>query len=409
MALIFRPILSLLMVAGIAAGCAGGPEPPRMVYLPPTGVPAQAANARVPQSSDIVFAQLLEELRRSPFTIEQTDRARGLLVATYVGAPEEHVDCGWIVESTPEGLSKTSGASQQTVFQTDGSDSTTTRTLRLNARTAIQLRPAGLDTLVEVGSVYVLSRIIDVRDDSGQQRERAYEVVSFPSGRKGKFASGTVCQPTATLERLALGALPTSPVLADATGGMRSVMPIRDRLDCAGADSSYCEALDLTAPHRQANAQRYGLKLEAYGSGRGVLHEADLLTLDISFPTYPSYLQVAYIERNGRVGQLMPGTSQLWPARAAHYIQETSYEIAEPFGTEMILAVATERPLFATARPRFEPVESYLNALRQSLADLQAENPGTLIAVDAVFVQTEPRPPAASAGWRGGSDLPAAS
>jgi hypothetical protein len=102
----------------------------------------------------------------------------------------------------------------------------------------------------------------------------------------------------------------------------------------------------------------------------------------------------------------MTGNTQLWPARAAHYVQETSYEIAEPFGTEMILAVATAQPLFPTARPRFEPVRSYLDALRRSLAELQAENPGTLIAVDAVFVHTEPRPPATSAAWQGGSDLP---
>src|SRR5690606_37498703 len=124
MALLPRPLLFLALAGAIAAGCAGDPEPPRMVYLPPSGQPAQAGSVRVPHSRSVVWAQLLEHLRRGPFTIEQEDRARGLVVVTYVGAPEEHVDCGWIVENTPEGLSKTSGASHRTTFRSDGRTTT---------------------------------------------------------------------------------------------------------------------------------------------------------------------------------------------------------------------------------------------------------------------------------------------
>ena len=85
-------------------------------------------------------------------------------------------------------------------------------------------------------------------------------------------------------------------------------------LACDGGDQLYCEALEITAPYRQANTQQVlGLRLDVAASD-GLLHEGDVLTLDISFPTYDFYLHVAYMDRGGRVDHLIPGTDQLWPA-----------------------------------------------------------------------------------------------
>jgi hypothetical protein len=172
-------------------------------------------------------------------------------------------------------------------------------------------------------------------------------------------------------------------------------------LECGGADRPYCQALKITEPYRRANAQQMlGLRLDVPGSS-GLLHEGDVLTLDISFPTYDSYLHVSYLDRSGRVGHVIPGNQQLWPAGAAHYVQETLYEIAEPYGIEAILAIATEQPLFPSARPRFEQTSTYLNALRQALTNLNADHPDTRIAANLLLVRTAPRVAATSDPVRG--------
>ena len=151
-----------------------------------------------------------------------------------------------------------------------------------------------------------------------------------------------------------------------------------------------CAALEIIAPFADANRQQ-GLGLALSTVGGATLFEGDPLTLNVTFPTYNSFLHVAYIQLSGVVGHILPGAGQIWPANAKHYIERTDYEIAPPYGTEVILALATEQPLFATPRPEFEATEVFLAALRERLADLTATDPGTRIAADRVLVTTGPR------------------
>ena len=146
---------ALLAVALLAplAGCSS-PEPATVAYLRPTGLPAQASNARVREPSAVVFTRLQDQLQRSSLKIEQADRRRGLIVVTYTGSPEQFVDCGWIVQQCPQGLSKVPGASDQAVFQgvapADGANMR--RNLKLDARSVVQIRPVGIYTDVLVDS-----------------------------------------------------------------------------------------------------------------------------------------------------------------------------------------------------------------------------------------------------------------
>jgi len=161
-------------------------------------------------------------------------------------------------------------------------------------------------------------------------------------------------------------------------------------LNCATADAAYCEARDLIARFEEANRQQeLGLALTTVGGA--MLLEGDPLNLDISFPNYDSFLHVAYIQRSGEVGHILPGHGQLWPARAANYVERTGYDIAPPYGVEMILALATEEPLFSPPRPQFEEAEAFLDALRQRLAELTARDPGMRIAASHLLVTTAPR------------------
>ena len=389
-------------------GCST-PEPSTVAYLRPTGLPAQTSNARVREPSALVFTRLQDQLQRSSLTIEQADRNRGLIVVTYAGSPGQFVDCGWIVQHGPQGLSKVPGASDQAVFQgvarADGANMR--RNLKLDARSVVRLRPVGIYTDVFVDSVYVLTKSVGVEDTSGQERGRRNEVISFTTGGKGRFEAGTLCQPTGKLELLALDALPRSATVATGAGSGPVLASVDESgLACDGADQAYCELLEIVAPYREANTrQAFGLRLDVK-TVDGLLYDGDLLVLDISFPTYNSYLHVAYLDRAGRVDPVIAGNQQIWPAQAANFVEETPHEIGEPFGVEAIVAIASEQPLFPRSRPRFERTSTYLSALREALADLQAEHPGTRIAATVILVRTAPRGDTTSAGVSSGPGRP---
>jgi hypothetical protein len=221
--------------------------------------------------------------------------------------------------------------------------------------------------------------------------------VSFNTGQQGRFTSGTRCRPTGELERVAAGAVASAAGAVASAGGARgSAAAPQVALECAGADAAYCEARELIARFEEANQQQdLGLALKAVGGD--MLLEGDPLNLDISFPVYDSFLHVAYIQRSGLVGHILPGHGQVWPARATNYVERTGYDIGPPYGVEMILALATEQPLFSPPRPQFEPAEAFLAALRQRLAELTANEPQTGIAASHLLVTTAPRSATTSA------------
>lgn len=388
-----RAVLALLPL-GVIWGCATAQSPPPEIrYLPPTDSSVRASEIRIPQSDRFVWEHLLDRLQQSPLTVELADRQAGLIVSRYRGDPEPYVDCGWIIAYGPEDTVRTPGARAEAAFGWRDRDKrlNVRRSLDLNGRMVVRLQPAGAATLLAVNSTYVVTKALQVASPSGELEGPHYEIVSFTTDEQGRFAKGTVCRPTGELERVALGA-----ATADGAHGV-AVAPA-SALDCAAADAAYCEARDLIAPFEEANRQRqFGLDLKTVG---GVtLFEGQQLALDIDFPNYDSFLHVAYIQRSGLVGHILPGHGRIWPARAEHYVEGTGYDIAPPYGLEMILALATERPLFTTPRPAFEPAEAFLAALRQRLAELTARDPGTRIAASQVLVTTEPRGPTTTASF----------
>jgi hypothetical protein len=404
-----RATLALLLLTGTVSSCATpqsrapaavANDSQQIKYLAPKSFPARASTVRVARPYGLVWSDLLGALERSGLTVEATDVQAGYIVATYEGAPDDYVDCGWIVTYGGRQLNITSGSAGEATLNWPTNDGILIlrRRLTLDGRMVVQLQPAGQDTLVSVDTTYVLTKGINLEEPSGQRRASDYEVVSFATGDKGRFSVGTVCQPTGTFELLAFDVLP-----AQAAMGTRGGAAPRPRvavaaaqiqesdLQCGGADSVYCQVRDITAPYRQANEQQsLGLAVTAFGGRGATLFEGDRLALDINFPSYDSYLHVVYFQRDGTVGSLIAGDEHVWPANAQHYVEETQYEIAPPFGIEAISAIASEEPLFTRARPRFESAGDYLAALRQRLADLKATYPDTQIAADFVLVRTEP-------------------
>jgi serine/threonine-protein kinase len=142
-----------------------------------------------------------------------------------------------------------------------------------------------------------------------------------------------------------------------------------------GFEGPYCQALDLLRPHADGFATPpSGLGL-ALAGGVTRLVKDDLLTVNLTLPGFPSYLRVSYFMHDGEVFHLHPTPTD--PPRAfGPGVRITlgdpasggaKWEIGPPYGTEMIVAVASERPLFAAARPELEQSDDYLAALAAAL------------------------------------------
>jgi serine/threonine-protein kinase len=142
-----------------------------------------------------------------------------------------------------------------------------------------------------------------------------------------------------------------------------------------GFEGPYCGALDILRPHADAfGAAPSGLDVSLPGNRRRLVL-GDLLTVNLALPRFPSYLRVSYFTHDGEVVHLHPTPAD--PARAfGPHVRIAlgdpasggpRWEIGPPYGTEMIVAVASERPLFATSRPEAEQSDDYLAALATAL------------------------------------------
>ena len=105
--------------------------------------------------------------------------------------------------------------------------------------------------------------------------------------------------------------------------------------------------------------------------------------VEVTGPDYPSYLQVDYFTLEGYVIHLFPNglekDNRL--AGSGHRTlgdQRTGgrfWTIGPPFGRELIVAVATSKPLFPVARPEAEQASTYLADLKRALAASSQQGP----------------------------------
>jgi hypothetical protein len=152
----------------------------------------------------------------------------------------------------------------------------------------------------------------------------------------------------------------------------------------------FCELLAVIAPYRDLEpAPEFGLAITTADRAT-MLREGDDLTLDIFLPRDARYLYVGYIQNDGRVGYITTMPVREWAEGTGAIRFETGFEIAEPFGPEMILAITSARPLFDQPRPAYEPAGDYIEDLRRRLSELRTRDPATSPAASHVFITTEP-------------------
>jgi hypothetical protein len=233
-------------------------------------------------------------------------------------------------------------------------------------------------------------------------------------------------QPPVAAMAQALRAIPCALVTVETTGGRllvsgtvageRAETEVRETVealaagwdhgfDLAGADARFCAPLGSVATALDAN-RGLAEPLTATVLEGPDLSAGDPLVLDIRAPARPVQLQVDYFTIDGSVVHLLPNPSDSGAALAAgasRRLGEKSggekagdgkpqsgryWTIGPPFGTEMLLTIATAAPLFPTPRPEQEPVADYLAALADALATMPEDAPAPL--ADARFIATGP-------------------
>lgn len=141
-------------------------------------------------------------------------------------------------------------------------------------------------------------------------------------------------------------------------------------LECPIADKVFCEILDITDPYRRANQERnLGLALDAIEGSNPLLGGSDL-GFDVSLPSYDAYLTVSFFLRDGTVRHVLSGWDRRWPANAREFVSDAGLSADDSGSVEMVVALASDVPVFPSPRPVSEAAELYLNDLRKRLSEI---------------------------------------
>ncbi|MEZ5930806.1 MAG: hypothetical protein R3F54_02430 [Alphaproteobacteria bacterium] len=161
-----------------------------------------------------------------------------------------------------------------------------------------------------------------------------------------------------------------------------------ESLDCGGVEWHFCDLVKLTTPYRKRNIEKlFGLTVNTTESFTSQVIGSDL-KLDILFPNFPSHLHVAYARRDGTIEHVM-STPDVWPADLAQQIDGTGKTIPGPPGLAMIVAIASNEPVFSASPDGPEDAKAYLQRLKQRLAELETTDPGRPIAASQLLIYVE--------------------
>ncbi|MGI9420177.1 MAG: hypothetical protein ACR2RA_20320 [Geminicoccaceae bacterium] len=190
--------------------------------------------------------------------------------------------------------------------------------------------------------------------------------------------------------------IPNSPRSSETVGNGSSSASIVDdttrklleSLNCSGEEWHFCDLVELTTPYRKRNIdQLFGLTINTTESFTSQIVGRDV-KLDILFPSFPSHLHIAYARRDGLVEHVM-SSSEVWPADLTHQLAGTDKKIPGPEGLAMIIAIASDQPLFPSPPDSAEDATVYLGRLKQRLAELEASNPDGPVAASQLLIYVE--------------------
>ena len=169
-----------------------------------------------------------------------------------------------------------------------------------------------------------------------------------------------------------------------------------------GIDQVFCPALNALRPLVPAfgavGGARLGLQM---ADGQSRLHDGDAVRVQLVMPDYPARLRVDYVAHDGSVQHLYPQLAdpkvgitadqpRTYAAGEPVSLGHPSWTIGEPYGTDMIIAVASSEPLFDRPRPgNAETVNVYLRDLQTAID--RARQRGVRLAGAAVTLEALPK------------------
>jgi hypothetical protein len=131
---------------------------------------------------------------------------------------------------------------------------------------------------------------------------------------------------------------------------------------------------------------------EADGTTR--LSDGQVITVSLTMPGFGGYLAIAYLQHDGTAAPLVPGAG--YPARTYAAGERVEFgrpagkfpgwQVGPPFGTDMIVAVASTAPLFTAPPPDSETIGSYLQRLQAAMDNLRRR--GGSLAANVILLET---------------------
>lgn len=172
------------------------------------------------------------------------------------------------------------------------------------------------------------------------------------------------------------------------------------------AGPAFCPTLDAVQPIAPGFADEGKRIRVTLADDRGVLREGDAIRPRVIMPTFSAYLYVDYITHDGAVQHLYPqiadsrqnitaDPSRLfapseWVNLGDPRPGQRGWEASEPFGRDMIITIASSRPLFDGARPaNAERAADYVAALARAIEALRRT--GADAVAGAMMVDVVPR------------------
>ena len=156
----------------------------------------------------------------------------------------------------------------------------------------------------------------------------------------------------------------------------------------------HCEVYAILKPYQARNREKsYGLRIRAPTAVEGRLREGDTVVLRLTQASFDANIWVDYYTADGSVLHFQAGQGQLrLPADAQIDVGRdipASWLVSPPFGTVMVVAIASPSPFSETAdRPPFELASAYLLRLREMLA---ANRGADRLVADILFLETVER------------------
>jgi hypothetical protein len=157
-------------------------------------------------------------------------------------------------------------------------------------------------------------------------------------------------------------------------------------LECPIPDKIFCEVLDVTGPYRRANQEQdLGLAVDAIEGGNPLLSGSDL-GFDVSLPSYDAYLTVSFFLKDGTVHHVLSGSDRRWPADAREFVGDAGLSVDDRGSIELVVALASDVPVFASPRPSSETAELFLSDLRKRLFEISNGGAAAQIAASLIVV-----------------------